>query len=105
MDSGGSQGSGSQVAVVTGAGQGLGEAIARRLAGEGARVILVDINGEAAARVAREIEAAGTGAIVQEVDVSDWEAVQKLAGTVLDAYGSQELSQLKCQGVSSQPVR
>ena len=79
------------VAVVTGAGQGLGEAIVRRLAGEGARVILVDINGEAAARVAREIEAAGDGAIVQEADVSDWEAVQKLAGTVLDAYGKVEI--------------
>ena len=38
------------VAVVTGADQGLGQAIAQRLGREGARVVLVDINGEAAAR-------------------------------------------------------
>ena len=79
------------VAVVTGAGQGLGRAIALRLAEEGARVVLVDIDGGAAGRVARDIKAAGTGAVVQEVDVSDWEAVQKLAGTVLDDFGKVEI--------------
>ncbi len=76
------------VAVVTGAGQGLGQAIARRLGREGARVVLVDIDGEAAGRVASDI---GGGAIVHEADVSDWEALQKLARTVLDAYGKVEI--------------
>jgi 3-oxoacyl-[acyl-carrier protein] reductase len=44
-----------KVAVVTGGGQGIGEAISRRLAGAGARVGVFDMNGESAARVASEI--------------------------------------------------
>jgi 3-oxoacyl-[acyl-carrier protein] reductase len=45
--------------VVTGAGSGFGEAIARRFAAEGARVCISDINGGALDRVAAEIESAG----------------------------------------------
>ena len=50
-----------KVAVVTGAGSGFGEGIARRFAGEGASVVVADINGEAAERVAAEIGPAARG--------------------------------------------
>ncbi|GAA5105145.1 SDR family oxidoreductase [Nocardia iowensis] len=64
-------------AVVTGAGSGIGRAIARRLATEGAQVIAVDIDAEAAARTAREI-----GGIAVECDVAEQESVDGLAAAV-----------------------
>lgn len=62
-------------AVVTGAAQGIGRAIAGRLAADGARIAIVDINAEAAAAAAAEIEASGGAAKGYALDVSDAEAV------------------------------
>jgi len=64
-----------RVAVVTGAGQGLGRAIAIRYAAEGARVAVVDINADTAHAVAEEITAAGGTAVAIACDVSDRAAV------------------------------
>ena len=60
-----------RVAFVTGAGSGIGAAISRRLAAEGAGVAVVDINPEAATAVAAEINDAGGTAISAVVDVAD----------------------------------
>ncbi len=60
-----------RTALVTGAGAGIGAAVARRLASEGARVVVVDRDGEAANAVASEIGGIGAAA-----DVSDRESVQ-----------------------------
>ncbi len=48
-----------KVAIVTGAGSGIGRATAHRFGAEGAKVVVNDVNAEAATRVAKEIEAAG----------------------------------------------
>jgi 3-oxoacyl-[acyl-carrier protein] reductase len=59
-----------KVAIVTGAGSGFGEGIARRFAQEGAFVVVNDINAESGQRVAREIAAAGGRALDFAGDVS-----------------------------------
>ena len=60
-----------KVAIVTGAGQGLGEAIARVLASAGARVVVNDLNPDRAERVARSIREEGGEAIGVQADISN----------------------------------
>jgi len=60
-----------RVAMVTGAGGGIGKGIAQSLAEEGADVVLVDVNREAAEKVAAEVEARGRQALVSTADVTD----------------------------------
>ncbi|RZL98400.1 MAG: SDR family NAD(P)-dependent oxidoreductase, partial [Variovorax sp.] len=64
-----------RTALVLGAGGGLGGAIARTLAREGARVALADIDGAAAERVAAEIGAAGGRALALTWDLADLDAI------------------------------
>jgi NAD(P)-dependent dehydrogenase (short-subunit alcohol dehydrogenase family) len=78
-----------RLALVTGAGQGNGRAIARGLAAAGARVIVTDLDGANAARVASEIAAAGGEAWSYTLDVTDREACATLARRV-----SQEIGEL-----------
>ena len=70
------------IAAITGAGSGIGRAIALGYAREGARVAALDINGEAAAATAKQIEAAGGKAIALTLDVTDREACRKIAAEV-----------------------
>jgi 3-oxoacyl-[acyl-carrier protein] reductase len=64
-------------AFVTGAGRGLGEAIAVELASRGARVLLADIDGDAAERAAAAIRDSGGEAEGAALDVADWAAVHQ----------------------------
>src|SRR5471032_2523881 len=64
-----------KVALVTGAGQGIGRAIALRLAKDGFAVAVVDFNAETANSVAQEINQSGGRAIAQLADVSDRDQV------------------------------
>ena len=73
-----------KVAVITGGGQGIGRSIALKLAREGARVVIGDINIETAGRVAEEIRSAGGDAQAVKADVSltsDAEELMKFAVT------------------------
>lgn len=64
-------------AVITGAGRGLGKAMAVRLAADGHRVVAVDLDGEAAERTAAEV-----GGEARRCDVSDWASVDALAASL-----------------------
>jgi len=76
-----------KTAIVTGAGGGIGESIARTLAQEGVSVIVADINGEAANAVAESINASGGNAAGFKSDVSDAESVQELVNFTLETFG------------------
>src|SRR5690625_4470002 len=75
-----------KVTIVTGAGSGFGEGIARTFAQQGARVVVADINDEAGQRVAQEITNAGGQAIFVQVDVSDAASMDNLLKQALDHY-------------------
>jgi 3-oxoacyl-[acyl-carrier protein] reductase len=76
-----------KVAVVTGSAQGIGRAIAELYAREGAKVAVVDLQSEAAEKVAAEIRSGGGEAIAVACDVSDREEVGRAAAAVKEAYG------------------
>jgi 2-hydroxycyclohexanecarboxyl-CoA dehydrogenase len=73
-----------KVAIVTGAGGGIGSAIACRLASEGALVVVTDVNAEAAAQVVSGIEAEGGAAAAIPADISKKDACFRL---IEEAHG------------------
>ncbi|MBB4189209.1 NAD(P)-dependent dehydrogenase (short-subunit alcohol dehydrogenase family) [Sinorhizobium terangae] len=76
-----------RIAFITGAGQGIGAAIAHGLAAEGARIIATDINGEAAKRTADEIKSNGGEVWTWTLDVANAEACNVLAKDVAETVG------------------
>jgi 3-oxoacyl-[acyl-carrier protein] reductase len=76
-----------KVAVITGAGRGLGKAFAARFAEEGARLLLPDISLERAEVTAQEITSKGGQAVAIETDISDENATRQMAEKVLELYG------------------
>ena len=81
-----------QVAIVTGAGRGIGRAIALRFASEGARVACVSRTEENAKKTADEINAVCTEtAKAYAVDVADHAAVQKIGGRILEDFGRADI--------------
>ena len=76
-----------KVAIVTGAGQGIGEAYARAVAAEGAAVLVADINEAQGERVAQEIARSGGRAVFQRVDVASAESTRQMAETAVRHFG------------------
>ena len=78
-----------QVAIVTGAAQGMGAAIAGRLAAEGAKVVLSDINAEKVAGVAERINAAAeNSALAMRTDVTKEDEVAEMVEATIAHYGT-----------------
>ena len=76
-----------KVAVVTGSGQGIGEAYAKALAREGAAVVIAEISETQGARVAREIEDLGGRALFVHTDVASPDSARLMAQRSVDAFG------------------
>jgi NAD(P)-dependent dehydrogenase (short-subunit alcohol dehydrogenase family) len=73
-------------AIVTGAGQGIGQSIALKLAQEGADVVIVEMNPETGTRTAKEVEALGRRALFISVDVANQKQVQGMVDLVLKTW-------------------
>jgi NAD(P)-dependent dehydrogenase (short-subunit alcohol dehydrogenase family) len=80
-----------KVAIVTGAGRGLGKAFALGYAAEGAELLLPDISLERAEKTAAEIRAGGGQAVAMETDITDERATQAVAEKVLALYGRADI--------------
>jgi 3-oxoacyl-[acyl-carrier protein] reductase len=76
-----------RVAVVTGAGHGIGKAYAQRLAAEGAAVVIAELDAAAAAATAGELKDGGARALAVPMDVSDRKASEAMARATVDAFG------------------
>jgi meso-butanediol dehydrogenase / (S,S)-butanediol dehydrogenase / diacetyl reductase len=80
-----------RIALITGAGSGIGEAIARLFAEEGARIAVVDLRQERAQRTVEAIRAAGGEAMAIAADVSNADEVTAIARQVQEAWGPVEI--------------
>lgn len=80
-----------KVAVVTGAGSGMGKAIAALYAQEGAKVVVSDINEETANATVAEITSNGGAAIAVVANVAKEEAIQNLIDTTVETYGTVDI--------------
>lgn len=75
-----------KIAIVTGAGSGFGEGMAKLFAAEGAKVVVSDLNGAAAAAVTKDITDAGGVAISSECDVTSADDIAAMAQQTLDNF-------------------
>ena len=80
-----------KVVIVTGAGQGIGATTARRMAAEGAKVVLAARRKNLLDEVVAEIEAAGGVAMAYSCDVSDEESVKQLVAATVQTYGKLDI--------------
>lgn len=76
-----------KVALITGAAQGIGKAIALMLAKNGADIVVSDINLEKAQETSREIEAMGRRSMAIKVDVSKSEEVEQMVEKIINEFG------------------
>lgn len=77
-----------QVAIITGGAQGIGRAVADRMAKDGARIVIWDLDRDLAEQAAREI---GRDTIACAVDISDWDAVSAAMARTLDLAGRADM--------------
>jgi NAD(P)-dependent dehydrogenase (short-subunit alcohol dehydrogenase family) len=77
-----------RVAVITGGASGIGRALGRRFAAEGARVVLADVEADALARTVKELAADGADVTAAVCDVTGAASVESLAGQVYASHGA-----------------
>ena len=80
-----------KVAIITGAGQGIGRAFALRFAQEGSHTIIADLQQERAEQVAQEIRDSGAKSLALQVDVSQPESVKAMVKQTLEQFGQVDI--------------
>ena len=76
-----------RVAIITGGGHGIGKAYARRLAEDGAKIVIAEIDGAAAEALAAGLERAGYEALGLRTDVAERSSVEEMARRALERFG------------------
>lgn len=89
-----------KTAIVTGGASGFGAGIVRKFLAEGARVMIADINGEAAETLAREL---GDGIVAQTVDVASKDSIEAMCQAALTAFGQVDIL-VNNAGVTHRPA-
>jgi len=80
-----------KVALITGGARGIGQAIAMTFAGEGADIVVADVNLEVAQKTASEIEALGRKSLALEMDVTDYAQVEAGVNKILDKFAKVDI--------------
>ena len=80
-----------RVAIVTGAASGIGEAVTKRFAREGAKVLACDLNGEGAEKLAASLSGEGHSVLAEKVDVSRSGDVGRMVAAALGAFGQVDI--------------
>jgi 3-oxoacyl-[acyl-carrier protein] reductase len=93
-----------KAAVITGAARGIGAAIARYLASNGASVVIADISGEAAAGFVSELETEGFKAIAVQTDISDEKSVSGMMDMTLRKFGKVDILVNNAGIIDSNPI-
>jgi NAD(P)-dependent dehydrogenase (short-subunit alcohol dehydrogenase family) len=93
-----------RVALVTGAGNGIGQAIAERFAGEGASVVALDLEGESVAAVVERIQANGGQAEAVAGDIAKREDVAKAVGRCVERFGGLDILAANAGIADAQPL-
>lgn len=93
-----------KIAIITGGGGGIGSAIARRFAGEGARLAIADIEVHGANTLAAELKSQGTDALALFTDVTKKNSVEEMIRTALDRWGRIDILVNVAGGADRKPV-
>ena len=93
-----------RVAIVTGAGQGVGRGIALSFARQGASVVIADLNRESGEQVVKEIEAMGQRASFVECDVSSRASVEDAVANTIEVFGQLDILVNNAQRAPLVPV-
>ena len=80
-----------KTAIVTGAGRGIGRAIAQGLALAGANALIADVDRDSAERAAEEIRAGGADALAYAVDLSDTDAIEPMVSAAVQRWGNLDI--------------
>jgi NAD(P)-dependent dehydrogenase (short-subunit alcohol dehydrogenase family) len=91
LDSGRGRPLAGKVAIVTGSGRGLGRAVARRLADDGARLVLADIDLVTVTDAVSEVSGRGGTAAAVHADVADGEACQRVVDVAVESFGQVDI--------------
>ncbi len=80
-----------RIAIVTGAGQGIGEAIARRFAEEGTKVVIAELNATTGEATAESLRAKGFEAIAVRTDVANTDSVNRMVAATVERFGPPDI--------------